>query len=93
MSKDNKKIISVSAVIDNLPKVIDFINEQLDKDKYSLKTVTELELAAEEIFTNISSYAYAPEIGNVEITVNLVESTPEIIISFGDKLFIIFTNS
>ena len=55
--------ITVGAVLENLQTVIDFATEKLEAHDCSMKVSMQLELVIEEIFVNISSYAYHPEIG------------------------------
>ena len=61
------KILNVEAVVDNIYKVTDFVDEQLDEAECPLKTKLQLELAIEELFVNIANYAYDSETGMAEI--------------------------
>jgi uncharacterized protein (TIGR02172 family) len=69
----------------NLPEVLGFIAEQVSSLEPSVKASMQLELAAEEIFVNISDYAYAPEHGKARILVETDESEHEAVITFSDK--------
>lgn len=79
-----ENVIKVTAEVSNLPVIIEFVEKQLERTNCSMKTITELELITEEIFTNISNYAYSPEKGMAEIKVNISDENPEIILSFED---------
>ncbi|MBV7272450.1 ATP-binding protein [Clostridiaceae bacterium UIB06] len=76
------KELFVDAVIDNLDMVMDFVNSELETYDCSMKVQTQIDIAIEEIFVNISSYAYKPEVGPVTIRVAVDN---EVIIEFEDK--------
>lgn len=69
--------IKVTASVENLPGVIKFLNTHLDNWGSSLKVKSTIELAVEEIFVNIASYAYTPGTGDVTIRVGLEEADGE----------------
>ena len=48
----------VKAEVDNLDQVFDFIHEQLDAVDCPPKAMMQIDLAVDEIFANISNYAY-----------------------------------
>ncbi|MBO5077526.1 MAG: anti-sigma factor antagonist [Clostridia bacterium] len=64
--------LTLPATVDNLPRVMDFIGDRIAAAGLSPKFITQLELAAEEIFVNIANYAYTPYTGNA--TVRLILS-------------------
>ena len=55
------------ATDENMQNVSDFIHSVLPDD-CPVKTAYQIDLAVEEIYINIAHYAYAPEIGEAEIT-------------------------
>ncbi len=63
------KELTIEAKIENLSCVMNFVTEQLENVSCSPAAQMQIELAVDEIFTNISMYAYAPEIGLVTIQV------------------------
>ncbi|MBR2552095.1 MAG: SpoIIE family protein phosphatase [Erysipelotrichaceae bacterium] len=63
----NMKEITVEAKIDNVGPVTDFIDEQLEKLDCPFKARTQIDVAIDEIFSNIAKYAY-PQ-GNGKATV------------------------
>ena len=65
---ETKNEITVKAVKESLDEVTKFISSELMKTNYPLNKQNEIEIAAEEVFTNIVSYAYGPESGKVKIT-------------------------
>lgn len=76
------KEIYLDAVTDNLDVVLDFVNTELKAHGCDMKVQTQISIAIEEIFVNITNYAYKPEIGGVTIRVAVGD---EIIIEFEDK--------
>lgn len=47
------------AEIPNLPQVVDYVNESLAGDGWDQEAMAVIDVAVEEIFVNIASYAYA----------------------------------
>ena len=55
------------ATDENLEAVNDFIHEQIKPFSCHSQTLFQIDLAVEEIFVNISHYAYSPDKGTVQI--------------------------
>jgi len=72
INEDNQteKQISVLAKLKNMNRVINFISAELQKTNYKAEIQSQIEMSAEEIFVNISHYAYANKEGKVKITVS-----------------------
>ena len=77
--------LDIQAVTANLPKVLGFINEQLKECNCQGKIIAQIDLAVEEIYVNISSYAYNPEVGPATIRVEILEEPLSVVISFIDN--------
>lgn len=69
-STDNTNTLTVDALNENLHKVMDFVDGVLEENDCFMKTQMQVDLAVEEIFTNISNYAYEGGSGKAEITAN-----------------------
>ena len=78
------KQLDVTAVKENLPKVIGFVTGMLEEAGCGIMLITQIEVAVEEIFANIVNYAYSPEVGNATITAGFAEDPRVLIISFAD---------
>jgi len=50
-----------------------------------MRTLLQLRLAVEEIFVNIASYAYSPEVGEAEIRCEVLEDPLRVVIQFLDS--------
>ena len=68
------KELDIEATKENLSVVIDFVQEELEKAGCPMKTQMQVEMAVEEIFINIASYAYFPDTGPSLIRVEVCNS-------------------
>ncbi len=78
------KSIIVPAVQDELDKVRDFVNEELEQFDCSAKARFQMEVAVEEIFVNIASYAYSPDVGDATVTCEVSDDTLVASVTFAD---------
>ena len=70
---------------ENIPEVIDFIDRELDELGCSEKTKAQINIAIDELYGNIASYAYGEENGEVTVIIE-GDSTPSAVsISFQDE--------
>lgn len=76
--------LEVDASTKKLPEVAAFIGRYLDAANCSIKKRMEIQLAVEEIFTNIASYGYPDEKGTVNFRVDLSEDPAAITIRIAD---------
>ncbi|MBR6472474.1 MAG: ATP-binding protein [Firmicutes bacterium] len=77
--------LNIEASTDNLGKVLDFLNQKLKAIDCPPKTGMQIEVAVEEIFTNIANYAYAPDKGNATIRFDTSEDPLAVAITFIDQ--------
>ena len=78
--------IKIPAFTKNWRIVYDFLHQHLEKNKVNRKDSSRILLASEEIFVNISNYAYGGKKGDIIIKFNCSNSLPIIIkIKFTDK--------
>ncbi|MBQ6774250.1 MAG: ATP-binding protein [Synergistaceae bacterium] len=70
------KELVITAVVDNLEKVQEFVDQELEASGCSVKAQTQIDIAIEELFVNIAHYAYNPKVGKATIRVNLNEDKP-----------------
>jgi len=66
--------ITLEARIDSLSKVLAFLDEQLEMMDCTPKTQIQIDVAVEEMYVNVASYAYGDGVGPV--TVRVEESAP-----------------
>lgn len=79
-----EKKMTLEALPGNLPQVLDFLEEALDELDCPLKTRMQIAVAAEEIYVNIASYAYAPGTGTADIRLMAAGEPTTVTISFSD---------
>lgn len=77
--------IIVPAVTDALVEVNTFIRDKLRSVQCPVKIQMQVELAVEEIFVNISSYAYHPQTGEAEVGVDIGTDPLTVTIRFVDQ--------
>lgn len=65
MNKPEELIIE--ATLENMDTVLDFVNERLPGRPTKIKN--QIELAVDEVFSNIARYAYHPAIGGATVRV------------------------
>jgi anti-sigma regulatory factor (Ser/Thr protein kinase) len=73
--------ITIAAKTENLETLLEFIEGF--SDVLTMKEQMRLSVAAEEIFVNVASYAYAPDTGDVRVRVSADESG--VTIEFADS--------
>jgi len=64
------KELKIEAKTESLDDVINFITAELEKSGYPTHLINEICIAAEEIFMNITDYAYKPDGGNACISIS-----------------------
>ena len=79
------KEISIAATIENIEVVTDFVNEELEALDCPMKAQMQIDVAIDELFSNIAHYAYNPEVGEATVRVEVVEDPLSVIITFIDK--------
>ena len=77
--------ITIEATVENLAAVTEFITSTLEEKDCSMKIIMQMELVIEEIFVNVASYAYRPNVGPVTICKEISESPQAVTITFIDS--------
>lgn len=77
--------ITVLAIIEKMDTVMQFVDQHLEAAHCSEKVIGQVELAVEEIYTNITNYAYHPEHGTARIRCEIKGEPLQIIIDFFDE--------
>jgi anti-sigma regulatory factor (Ser/Thr protein kinase) len=63
------KEINLEAKVENLDKVLAFIDAELEAVDYPMKHQMQIDVAVEELFVNIANYAYGDKTGNATIEI------------------------
>ena len=79
------KELVITAETKNLDEVMTFVDTFLEEAECSMKAQMQIDLAVEEIFVNIASYAYAPGTGPATIRVGLTDDGSVFVIELIDQ--------
>ena len=79
------KELTIEAKIENIEAVTDFVNEQLEALDCPMKAQMQIDIAIDELFSNIAHYAYNPEIGQATVRVEVIEDPLAVTITFIDN--------
>ena len=78
------KELTLAATLENIEAVTDFVNEQLELLDCPMKAQMQIDIAIDEIFSNIARYAYAPGSGDATVRVETESNPPAVMITFID---------
>ena len=76
--------LTVDAIIENIEKVTDFVNEELEKLDCPMKAQIQIDVAIDELFGNIAHYAYNPNVGPATLRVEVVQDPMAVVLTFID---------
>lgn len=79
------KELTLDATVENIPVVTDFVNEQMDALGCSVKVQIQIDVAIDELFSNIARYAYNPDVGPATVRVELTEEPLSVVVTFVDN--------
>jgi anti-sigma regulatory factor (Ser/Thr protein kinase) len=77
--------LDILAKTENLDTVMAFVDERLEKAECPMKIQMQIDIAVEEIFVNIASYAYSPGEGPATVRVNVDDEHKFVDITFIDN--------
>ena len=79
------KEITVAATVENIEAVTDIVNQQLEAVDCPMKALMQIDIAIDEVFSNIAHYAYTPETGNVTVRIEVEDNPQAAVITFIDS--------
>ena len=68
-AKTAMREMTIEAKVENLDKVLAFVDEYLEQLDCPLRTQMKLDVAVEELYVNIACYAYTPDTGDATIRI------------------------
>ena len=77
--------MTLQATLDNLPEVTAFIDSQLEELDCPMKAQFQIDVAIDELFTNVATYAYGDSTGNVTVRLDTQEDPRAVLITFIDN--------
>ena len=78
------KELKVNATLENIPAVTAWVDDQLESMDCPMKAQMQIDIAIDELFSNIARYAYNPEIGPATVRVEVEDDPLSVIITFLD---------
>lgn len=78
------KELTIPATVENIEKVTEFVNGQLEEINCPIKAKMQIDIAIDELFGNIAHYAYKPETGPATVRVEVTEAPISVIVTFID---------
>ena len=78
------KELTIAATTENIDVVTAFVDEQLEALGCSMKAQMQINIAIDELFSNIARYAYNPDVGEATVRVEVIEEPLSVIITFID---------
>ena len=79
------KELTIAATVENIEVVTDFVNRQLEELACPMKAQMQINIAIDELFSNIAHYSYNPEIGQATVRVEVMENPLAVSITFIDN--------
>ena len=79
------KEMTFDAKPSNLPNVLSFVNTELKGLGCSGRVLAEIDIAIDELFSNIAFYAYRPDTGPATVQVEVAEEPLSVLITFLDN--------
>ena len=79
------KELTLDAKIENIPSLTAFVDEWLEGLECPIKAQMQIDVAVDEIFSNIAQYAYGPEGGTAVIRLEFDAADRTAMISFIDS--------
>lgn len=78
------KEMTIPATVENIEKVTEFVNSQLEEINCPIKARMQIDIAIDELFGNIAHYAYNPETGPATVRVEVTEAPISVVVTFID---------
>lgn len=79
------KELTVEATLESIPVITEFVDEQLEQFDCPMKAQAQIDIAIDELFSNIVHYAYHPGTGPATVRVEVVEEPLSVVITFIDQ--------
>ena len=77
--------LTIDATVENIGKVTEFVNKRLEACDCPMKAQAQIDVAIDELFSNISHYAYNPDVGPATVRVETRKNPLSVIIAFIDN--------
>ena len=78
------KELTLPARQTNIPAIIEFVNRELERMGCALKTKAQIDIAIDELYSNIAKYGFDDDGGEVTVTMETEREPRVVSISFTD---------
>ncbi len=75
----------LDAIAENIPVVTAWVNKQLEQIECPMKVQMQIDIAIDELFSNIAFYAYKPQTGSATVRLEVLENPKAVLITFIDQ--------
>ncbi|MBR4627007.1 MAG: ATP-binding protein [Ruminococcus sp.] len=79
------KELTIIATPENVDTVIDFVDEQLEEYGCGMREKVAIDVAVDELITNIVHYAYKPDVGYATVRVDVLNEPLTVEVTFIDN--------
>ena len=79
------KTITLEAVIPNLAEVTAFVDAELEAADCPIKAQMQIDVALDELFSNVARYAYSPGTGEITVCCGFDAQTRVFVLSLRDR--------
>jgi anti-sigma regulatory factor (Ser/Thr protein kinase) len=77
--------LTIEALVKNVDYVTEFVDELLEKMGCSRKSMTQINIALDELVSNICNYAYGDRVGNATIRLRKLEDKNAVELTLEDE--------
>ena len=77
--------IVLSAKIENIEKAVDFVNGVLENAGCSMRDQIQIDVAVDELMSNVAQYAYANGKGDITISIEILDDPRRAVIVLTDE--------
>ncbi len=85
MMRSDPNELTLEATLENIPAVTAFVDERLEALDCPMKAQTQIDIAIDELFSNIARYAYDPATGPATVRVDVDNDPMAVRITFIDQ--------
>ncbi len=77
--------LTLEATVANTETVTGFVEDFLNEIGCSMRVITQINVAVDELFSNIAHYAYAPKTGEAAVILDISDDGKTVTVTFEDS--------
>ena len=82
--EQEKLELTVIAILENYDQVAEFVEGELEKREVPMEAEAQIDIALDEIYTNVAKYAYTGDPGEVTVRLDFTEDITEVKMTISD---------